>query len=233
MKNSRRSMISRVGSLRPIANWRSPISGICATALAPIWRAWGLGRGAKRAECAKAFLRPPRVADETLLADRLPVRFSRPTGKWDLSAAPRAKKNPGAFAPGFPFLNRARRSPVAGDLEATFESIATTLKGLVRARRGDKAIRRLGLALLIEHFDLEIEILDRIPVADHADEPARAIGDDRSRVRSAPIHLTIAALERTRDFRREVMVEFARNRPSRWCREAVARRILVGIGEGH
>src|ERR1700733_6120186 len=122
----------------------------------------------------------------------LRVRFSRPTGKWNLSAAPRAKKNPGAFAPGFSFLNRARRSPVAGDLEATFESIATTLKGCVRARHTVKAIRRIGLALLVQPFNLEIEILDRIPVADHADEPALAVGDDRSRVRSAPIHLTIA-----------------------------------------
>src|SRR5271170_6145052 len=77
-------------------------------------------------------------------------------GNGNLSAAPRAKKNPGAFAPGFPFLNRARRSPVAGDLEATFESFALTLKGRVHewrlGRGADKAIRRLGLALLIEHF---------------------------------------------------------------------------------
>src|SRR5271156_4907077 len=96
----------------------------------------------------------------------LPVRFSRPTGKWNLSAAPRAKKKPGAFAPGFPFLDRARRSPVAGDLEATFESFSATLKGLVREWRGDKAIRRLGLALLIEHFELEVEVRDRNPVGD-------------------------------------------------------------------
>src|ERR1700733_10348175 len=101
----------------------------------------------------------------------LRVRFSRPTGKWNLSAAPRAKKNPGAFAPGFPFLNRARRSPVAGDLEATFESIATTLKGRVHewrlGRGADKAIRPLGLAVLIEHFEFEVEIRDRNPVGDH------------------------------------------------------------------
>src|ERR1700688_3489744 len=156
MKNSRRSMISRVGSLRPIANRRSPISGTCATALAPIWRAWGLGRGAKRAEGAKAFLRPPRVADETLLANRLPTAPASPiltiNGEVESQALSHLQKNPGAFAPGFPFLNRARRSPVAGDLEATFESFATTVKVHVRAgdprdrvRGGHKAIRRLGL----------------------------------------------------------------------------------------
>src|ERR1700733_10854744 len=123
----------------------------------------------------------------------LRVRFSRPTGKWNLSAAPRAKKNPGAFAPGFPFLNRARRSPVAGDLEATFKSLVTTLKGRVEARpgcSGEKAIRRLGLRLLIERFKLEIEIRDRNPVGDHADEPAVAVGDDRTEVRVRPSHLT-------------------------------------------
>ena len=105
-----------------------------------------------------------------------------------ISALSHVRKNPGAFAPGFPFLNRARRSPVAGDLEATFESIATTLKGRVEARpgrSGDKAIRRLGLALHIERFKLEIEIRipDRNPVGDHADEPAVAVGDDRTEVR--------------------------------------------------
>src|SRR5277367_6723265 len=108
MKNSRRSMISRVGSLRPIANRRSPISGTGATALAPIWGAWGLGRGAKRAECAKALLRPPRVADEALLADRLPTapcqsdsRDQRGSG---ISALPHVrKKTPELSLRGFCF----------------------------------------------------------------------------------------------------------------------------------
>ena len=132
--------------------------------------------------------RPPGDADprtrpapaEAGIVDRIRLCAMERRAVAELSATPhtfasrqvRATKNPGAFAPGFSCLKPSWKLPAAGDFEASGEAVRIALVVDVRHATGnasDEAGRRRVVGVLIEKLELEVEVLDGIPVSDAAD----------------------------------------------------------------